>query len=161
MFAFAASVVQVAFACTAMKSATDLWGSYLEKMSGHSVPWSFMQDVIVPDLKKLGYQVPPYKVLANTLTIGLEPCRVVESGKTGRHGQTTLCSFEHFLNLVWQPLIEFLEASASDVSVGWTKSLALHQKALLLEMQGVVVSAEEPLDLDSWMQFVQVTFHIC
>ena len=153
MCLFASSVALVvclvAFACTAMKSPTDLWGSYLEKMSGHSVPWSFMKDVIVPDLKKLGYQVPPYKDLASTLTTGLELLFVVESGKTGRHGQTTLCSFEHFLNLVWLPLIEFLEASASDGSVVWTKRLALHQKALLLEMQGVVANAEEPLDLDS------------
>ena len=39
----------------------------------------------------------------------------------------------------------------------WTKTLALHQKALLLEMQGVVVDAEEPLDMDSWIHFVQGT----
>ena len=114
-----------------------------------------MREVIVPDLRKLGYQVVPYKVLASTLTTGMEPLLEVESGSTGRHGQTTLCSFEHFLNLLWLPLIEFLETSASGGSVVWTKTLTLHQKALLLEMQGVVVNVEEPLDMDSWIQFLQ------
>ena len=120
----------------AMKSPTDLWFSYLEKRGGHSVPLKFMRDVIVPDLRKLGYQVVPYNVLASTLTTGMEPLLEVESGSTGRHGQTTLCSFEHFLNLLWLPLIKFLEASANGDSVVWTKTLALHQKALLLEMHG-------------------------
>ena len=121
------------------------------------MPLTFMRDVIVPDLRKLGYQVVPCKDLASTLTAGLEPLQEVESGSTGRHGQTTLCSFEHFLNLLWLPLIEFLETSANGGSIVWTKTLALHQKALLLEMQGVVVNAEEPLDMDSWIQFVQGT----
>ena len=140
-----------------MKSPTDLWVSYLDKRSGHSVPLRFIQDVILPDLRKLGYQVVPKRVLAGTLTAGLEPLLEVESGRTGRHGQTTLCSFEHFLNLLWLPLIEFLETSAKGGSVVWTKTLALHQKVLLLEMQGIVLNAEEPLDMDLWIQFVQGT----
>ena len=118
----------------AMKSPTDLWFSYLGKMSGHSVPWTFMRDVIAPELRKLGYHVPPRKDLAEALTIGMEPLPVVESGKQGRHSQkTTMVSFDHFLNLVWMPLIEYHDASAK---AAWTKALALHQKALLLEMQG-------------------------
>ena len=141
----------------AMKSPTDLWVSYLDKRSGHSVPLRFMQEVILPDLRKLGYQVGPRRVLASTLTAGLEPLLEVESGSTGRHGQTTLCSFEHFLNLLWLPLIEFLETLAKGGSVVWTKTLALHQKALLLEMEGLVMDAEEPLDMDLWIQFVQGT----
>ena len=141
----------------AMRSPTDLWSSYLKKRSGLSVPWTYMRDVIHPDLKKKGYQVGLWKNLARTLIAGLEPLQAVDSREKGRHGQTTLCSFEHFLNLLWLPLIEFLEASASGDSVVWTKTLTLHQKALLLEMQGVVVNAEEPLDLDSWIQFVQGT----
>ena len=140
-----------------MKSPTDLWCSYLAKRSGNSVPLKFMKDVIAPDLRKLGYQVVPCKVLAGTLAAGLEPLLEVGSGRTGRHGQTTLCSFEHFLNLLWLPLIEFLETSANGGSLAWTKTLALHQKALLLEMQGVVMNAEEPLDMDLWIQFVQGT----
>ena len=63
----------------AMKSPTDIWFSYLEKRSGHSVPLTFMRDVIVPDLRKLGYQVVPCKDLASTLTAGLEPLLAVES----------------------------------------------------------------------------------
>ena len=141
----------------AMKNPTDLWFSYLEKRSGHSVPLSFMEKVIIPDVRKLGYQVVPRRDLASTLTAGLEPLVEVESGSGGRHGQTTLCSFEHFLNLLWLPLIEFLETSANGGSIVWTKTLALHQKVLLLEMQGIVVNAEEPLDMDSWIQFVQGT----
>ena len=141
----------------AMKSPTNLWSSYLAKRSGNSVPLKFMKDVIAPDLRKLGYQVVPCKVLASTLTAGLEPLLEVESGQKGhgRHGKTTLCSFEHFLNLLWLPLIEFLETSASGGSAVWTKALALHQEALLLEMQGIVMNAEEPLDMDSWIHFVQ------
>ena len=121
------------------------------------MPLTIMKEVIVPALRKLGYQVVPCKVLASTLTAGLEPLLEVESGSTGRHGQTILCSFEHFLNLLWLPLIEFLETSASGGSVVWTKTLALHQKALLLEMQGAVMNAEEPLGMDLWIQFVQGT----
>ena len=144
-----------------MKSPTDLWFSYLEKRSGHSVPLTFMKEVILPDLRKLGYQVVPWKVLESALIAGLEPLPEVDSRDKGRHGQTTLCSFEHFLNLLWLPLIEFLEfleaSGSSGGSVVWTKTLVLHQKAILLEMQGVVVNAEEPLDMDSWIQFVQGT----
>ena len=117
-----------------MKSPTDLWFSYLEKASGHSVPWNSMRNVIAPDLRKLGYQVPPVRALEIALTKGMEPLLRIES--VGKQGQTTLCPFEHSLNLVWLPLIEFLEASASGGSVVWTKTLALHQKALLLEMHG-------------------------
>ena len=141
----------------AMRSPTDLWSSYLKKRSGLSVPWTYMRDVIHPDLKKKGYQVGLLKDLNRTLIAGLEPLQAVDSREKGRHGQTTLCSFEHFLNLLWLPLIEFLETSANGGSIAWTKTLALHQEALLLEMQGVVVDAEEPLDMDSWIGFVQGT----
>ena len=71
----------------AMKSPTDLWVSYLDKRSGHSVPLKFMRDVIVPDLRKLGYQVVPCKVLASTLTTGMAPLLEVESGKQGGMGR--------------------------------------------------------------------------
>ena len=140
-----------------MKSPTDLWFSYIDERSGHSVPLKFMKEVTLPDLRKLGYQVVPHKVLASTLSAGLEPLQEVKSGSAGMHGQTTLCSFEHFLNLLWLPLIEFLETLANGGPVVWTTTLAVHQRAILLEMEGIVMNAEEPLDMDSWIQFVQGT----
>ena len=70
-----------------LKGPTDLWFSYLEKRDGHSVPLSFMRDVVLPDLRRLGYQAGVKKDIADTLTRGMEPLPVVESGKQGGMGR--------------------------------------------------------------------------
>jgi hypothetical protein len=87
----------------------------------------------------------------------LEPLSVVASEKRGQHGETTLCSFEHFLNLLWRPLIDFIEACDRGIDLQWTESLGLHEKALLSEMQGVLASADKALDMDAWVAFIQKT----
>ena len=116
-----------------------------------------MERTVLKDLVKLGYTVPAQRTLVDTLTAGLEPLSVVASEKRGQHGETTLCSFEHFLNLLWRPLIDFIEACDRGIDPQWTESLGLHDKALLSEMQGVLASADKALDMDAWVAFIQKT----
>ena len=140
-----------------MKSPTDQWEAYLKHGEGLQLTSHCVERTVVQDLVKLGYTVPSKRTLVDTLTAGLEPLSVVASESRGQHGQTTLCSFEHFLNLLWRPLIDFIEACDRGIDPQWTESLGLHEKALLSEMQGVLASAEKALDMDAWVAFIQKT----
>ena len=64
-------------------------------------------------------------------------------------------SFQHLVNLLWQPIIEHIEALSRDAAPHWKESLGLNQAAILSEMHGVVSSADETLDMDQWIEFIQ------
>ena len=125
-----------------IKTPTDEWEAYLKHAEGLQLTYHCMERTVVKDLVKLGYRVPSRRTLVDTLTAGLEPLCVVASDNRGQHGETTLCSFEHFLNLLWRPLIDFTEACDRGIDPQWTESLGLHEKALLSELQGVLASAD-------------------
>ena len=136
------------------KTPTELWDGYLEDHDGHDVSLRFMGRTIIPALTKLGYEVSTRASLPDTLTAGLEP---LEIGPGPEGHQSHRCSFPHFLNLLWQPLITFVEALGEDVGTPWTDCLALHQNAILSEMHGILGSADESLDMDTWVEFIRKT----
>ena len=76
--------------------------------------------------------------------------------RIGKH-DCQVCSFEHLLNLLWHPVIEYLEALSENAAPKWTKSLGLNQAAILSEMHGLVAQAEETLEMDLWIEFIQKT----
>jgi hypothetical protein len=69
----------------------------------------------------------------------------------------TYCSFAHVLNLFWMPLIEYMDSCTSEPAPVWTKNLALNHTALLAEMAGTVMGADEPLEMDKWIDFIKDT----
>ena len=69
----------------------------------------------------------------------------------------TQCTFVHFLNLLWRPIIDYIEDIADGGTPEWTEILQKHQEALLAEMAGTVDSAEEILDFGDWVELVRRT----
>jgi hypothetical protein len=142
-----------------MKTPTERWGTYLEAAVGEAhaldghVLYKFMEANIWRDLQKEGFAVPPRRALMSTLTAGLEPLPVVQ---IGTHA-CTVCSFEYVLNLLWYPIIQYIEALGKNAAPQWTQSLGLNQDAILSEMHGIVSSPDEALTMDLWVEFIQQT----
>ena len=107
---------------------------------------TFLRDVMCPQLRQEGFAVPPRQLLVQTLEAGLS-----------RGHMRTYCSFAHVLNLFWMPLIEYMDSCTSEPAPVWTKNLALNHTALLAEMAGIVMSADEPLEMDKWIEFIKDT----
>jgi len=55
------------------------------------------------------------------------------------------------------PLIEYMDSCTSEPAPVWTKNLALNHTALLAEMAGTVMGADEPLEMDKWIEFIKDT----
>ena len=72
-------------------------------------------------------------------------------------GTSYLCSFYHLLNMVWQPLLRYIEGLDNAESPSWTKELQCHQDILTLEMVGIVPSVREPLSIDDWVELIRTT----
>ena len=109
--------------------------------------------VILPALLEEGFAVPSRRDLERALTSGLEP---LQKEMVGRN-QCRLCSFHHLLNLLWQPIIDYIEALSQDAAPDWTQSLGLNQAAIVSEMQGLFPGAEESMDMDQWVELIQKT----
>ena len=117
------------------------------------VSYKFLQEVIWPVLTEAGFATPPRRSLQAALAAGLEAL------PTRRFFQTDgqCCSFAHVLNLLWAPLLEYLELCTHEPGPEWTKQLALHHSALLTEMAGIVPGADEPMDIDMWAEHMRDT----
>ena len=100
--------------------------------------FTFVRDVVCPQLRKEGFAVPAPLSLVGTLEAGLTnlPTR---------------------MSCFWMPLIEYMDACTSEPAPVWTKNLALNHTALLAEMAGIVMGAGEPLGMDKWIEFIQDT----
>ena len=64
-------------------------------------------------------------------------------------------TFMHVLNLVWQPVIEHIEALIEGRPADWTSTLAKHQDLLVAEMEGVVLEATETMPVDEWHDHIR------
>ena len=124
---------------------------------GH-LPLKFVMRVILPQLLKEGYQVPGRRVCNASLEKGLEP---LEQRLWRLGSSQPVCSCMHLLNMLWQPLLEYVETFYTGEAAPWTSVLEKHQALLILEMQGNIEQAEEPLPMDDWLRFVQQTLERC
>eukprot|EP00972_Heterocapsa_arctica_P036094 5311446-Heterocapsa_arctica.AAC.1 len=61
------------------------------------------------------------------------------------------------MNLLWQPLIENIENLASDPAIELSENLGNNEAAILMEMDGIVSSADDVLTLDNWIEFIRET----
>ena len=89
-------------------------------------------------------------------------CRCCRTWKT--HLQTTgpgkhIRTIHH--NLFWMPLIEYMDSCTSEPAIVWTKNLALNHTALLAEMAGITMGADEPLHMDKRVEFIKDTLCRC
>ena len=91
--------------------------------------------------------------MEQSLTKDLEKLPEIEY--CGRRGQE--CSFIHFLNLVWQPVLRYVEHLGAGEQVAWTKALQIHHDALVREMKGIVLVASAPLPVNEWIAFIKNT----
>ena len=121
-----------------MRGLSDQWGSWLKAAGADTlVHYTFVRDVILADLRKQGFVVPSCKSL--------------------EHAKSEKMSFANVLNLVWKPLLQYLDLLTSGTAPECTKGLALNKSALLSEMAGTVLSADECMDMDQWIEFMSET----
>ena len=113
------------------------------------VCYNFVKDVIWNE----GFAVPVRRSLQQALAAGLETL----STKLMNERISICTSFEHVLNLLWAPLLEYMDSFTSEAAPGWTENLALNHTALLSEMAGIVMSADEPMEMDKWIEFIRET----
>ena len=136
-------------------SPTERWGAWLAaaKTDENMLMYTFVRDVVMQDLKKEGFAVPAQRALKEVLTTGLEALPTKSVGNR----EVTFCSFAHVLNLLWLPVLEYMEAFSNDTVPEWTKTLALHHSAVLAEMAGAMPGANKALSMDDWLKFLQST----
>ena len=77
---------------------------------GRTIKCWFAERDVRPFLQERGFAVPLARSMSDALTAGLEPFTTRDEGN--RKG-VPLCEFQHFVNLIWQPIIQDLEAMIS------------------------------------------------
>ena len=140
-----------------------MWMGFLEDASAHLEPPSTslhlwlrtLARTILPKLVQDGFATPSRRSLVSSLESGLEPLETATSKSNRNWGQ--VCSFAHFLKLLWDPVIDHIEALSRDEDPQWTESLGRNQAAILSEMRGIVSCADESVGMDPWVEFVQST----
>ena len=70
-----------------------------------------------------------------------------------------MCSYAHVLNLLWCPVIEYIQPICRGATPEWTKSLGLNHAAVLSEMIGIVGSLGDTLDMQMFICFIQKTLY--
>ena len=145
-----------------MTTPSALWLEYLEAAGPEGAPeqqntlwYKTVERTLWPRLQKEGFAAPHTRSLMSTLEAGLEPLPEAPSSTGMRSGR--VCSFDYFLNLLWDPILKHIEALSRDEDPQWTQSLGLNQASILSEMHGIVPGADVALDMDHWVEFIQRT----
>ena len=142
-----------------MEAPTTLWGRFLEDLGRPeetAVPYHCMRGKMLPALRSLGYICPNHyhDALKSILCFGVDP--LPRDGRIRGGGPEMMqCTFEHFLNILWHPLIEHLECDGTGPDKQRKESLDLHHRALVTEMEGIVTSPNETMDMDAWVEYMQ------
>ena len=113
-----------------------------------------VERVVLPALKKAGLPTTTRRGALAALTDGLADLPI---GGPQSKPDVPMCTFAHFLNLVWACLLEYLDSCTSSAAPDWTPELALCQSVLSTEMKGIVMDTDESLDFDAWVLSVQKT----
>ena len=129
------------------QSLTNRWASWVSASTGVTgvLTLRTIERTVLPQLRQAGFDVPSTRALVSTLEAGLVPVTANDYG------------FAHILNLVWQPLLRYIEGLAAGEEPTWTKALAVNQAALHLEMEGIVLAAATPQAMDEWTELIAAT----
>ena len=151
-------------ALMSLMSLTDHWDSWLSAhppdyhrhLPEHMLSLRTFMRECVTELRSDGYLIirvhKHSRTMSDILADGLEPLR-----PHGTEDHTTGVSFEHLLNMVWLPVLQYVEALATGDNVEWTSGHEKNNAAMLLEMQGIVMGNGEVLTMDAWVAFVKAT----
>ena len=114
-----------------------------------------VKDNVRNSLKEEGFDVPSRDLVVVHLEQDLEPEQLQDLG--GRGPQAHLYSMMHILNMLWQPILKYIERITQGSPTPWTSRLQKHQELVTLEMRGVVTQAEDTMPIDEWLDFMQET----
>ena len=144
------------------ESLTERWYAWVEdaekagRARQDSISLFFLQEVVAPALAKAGLAVPSRRSLEEAIATNLEPVPTKEFGSKSKAGKA--CSFAHLLNLIWLPVIEFMELCEHEPAPQWTEQLGLHHSALVAEMEGYAPDGvDTPMGLDEWVGYMKAT----
>ena len=109
-----------------MLSLTDRWAAWLSHDAGgdYTVLLRFLENEGKAELADNGFAVPSRRQVEAFLQAGLEPLPertgtpVLFPGLNGR--TSTVCSYAHLLNLVWQPIMCYIEGIVNGEEPTWT-----------------------------------------
>ena len=144
------------------ESLSDRWSRWLSS-SGTSGTSGFLflkyvEREVLRSLANDGFEVPRQRALKETLEHGLKPIVRQAGPVQGAVQQArTEVTFVHFVNMVWRPLLEYIEALVAGRPAPWTSKLAKHQDVLVLEMSGLVSEPDTTIIMDEWLLYVQGT----
>ena len=127
---------------------SDLWFGWLRTIGPHAVvaPKTWVSRQLPTLLRKHGFHSPTQRHILEAAAAGLQ--------ELDEATQDLKLNLVHVLNLLWQPLIEYIDTLASGHEAEWTETLDRHVEALTAEMQGIVPSPGEALDFDLWVQLI-------
>ena len=144
------------------ESLTERWYAWVEAAKeagsarGDSISLYYLQENLAPALAKAGLAAPSRRSLEEALASNLEPAPTQGFGHKNKEGKAY--SFAHLLNLIWLPVIEFMEQCQHQPAPQWTEQLGLHHSALVAEMEGYAPDGvDTPMDLDEWVGYMKAT----
>ena len=108
-----------------------------------------VERVVVPHLQKAGFAAPVRRDVVECLEAGVGPITVSQG--------TSECTYPHFLNLVWLPLVRHIESIGEGGAPPWTEELQMNHKALMSEMMGLVSGPSATQSIDEFVKFIQDT----
>ena len=110
---------------------------------------------LMPEIKKEGFLVGSRRKLEDLACQGL--LELLPSTDTEFHKDVKVCGFVFFLNLLWQPILSFIEGLLSDPKPQWTDGHELNYSSINLEMHGIVLAADESMALEDWVRLIAET----
>ena len=116
-------------------------------------PLTYMERTMHCNLKKEGLDVPFQKNIKMDMMAGLDEPPLV-SPPHGGPG-ITMCTFVHFLNLIWQPVLRYMENLFQGLTTTKSPEVHMNETSLNLEMNGVVPGPDEPLSMEEWSAFMR------
>jgi len=138
-------------------SLSDRWCSWVKAHKhgeSYNISKTKFKDHIVAELRLEGFAVPSRIALESTIVAGLED---LEKVQRGAHAPGKECSLIHLLNLVWQPILHWIDDLAKGQEPPWPEHLEKNKMALQQEMMGIVIGADEAVSIDEWVEFLRKT----
>ena len=120
--------------------------------SPSSVNRAWLDLLALHDLDQDGFAVPSQRDVAKTWAVGLEALPVSSDGP-GRPAD--MCTFVHFLNLVWQPVLSYFESLCKNETQKKSARVDRNKTAVNMEMIGILDSPEDIIPVEEWVEFIR------
>ena len=137
---------------------TERWASWIAvagpcRSCDNLITFRFLRDEIWPQLAQAGFKTPSRRSLQEALTASLVELPI----KRIQQNECMCCSFANLLNLLWAPVVEYMDSCVSQTAPEWTQELAFQHAALVEEMVGTVIAPDDALPIDDWIDFMRQT----